>query len=552
VTPGAAPRPPAAPPPAGSGLPLIDDPSVVLDPASDPGGASLGTTGAEASVDLPWPALIRHRVQARAQESPRYEWWVLAALLAGLLSLNITFTVFVVALPTVAHQFHSSYSVLTWVTTGPLLAFGLAAPIAGKAGDLFGHRRLYLWGLVGAMVSAVLTATALGAGMLIFARVLDGVQGAATGTASMALILRLFAPEDRVKAMGWWSMVGAGGPVIGVTLGSPIIQYFGWRALFWGQLGLLVVSFAVVALVLPAHGPHSLEAHEPAPASRWEGMDWIGSWSLSAAVVGVMLGLSIGSVAGWTAPGCLVPVALAVVATGVFVHRERTAAAPLIPPEYFRRRNFTLPMGARSFMFFAYFGGLFLFPLMMEQVYGYSETQVGLMSIARPLAFSLCSPVAGYLAVRIGERTSAVVGAAAVVSSMVAFAVLGHSPPLAVILLALVLSGVGVGVAGPATASTQANAVDPSRLGVMSAAQQLATQVGEVAGIQILITVQASRARHTVPAGTHGAALLPSFHTAFWVGTVVAAAGLVCAAFIRSFDRTGVGALDEVQPSVAS
>ena len=134
-------------------------------------------------------------------------WWRCSR---GCFALNFTFTVFVVALPTVAKEFHTHISSLTWVSTGPLLAFGLAAPLLGKAGDLFGHRKLYLWGLVGAMVSAVLTATAIGTGELIVARCLDGVQGAATGTASMAIILRMFAPEDRVKAMGWWSMVGGG------------------------------------------------------------------------------------------------------------------------------------------------------------------------------------------------------------------------------------------------------------------------------------------------------------------------------------------------------
>ena len=102
------------------------------------------------------------------------------------------------------------------------------------------------------MVSAVLTATAPDVGMLLFARALDGVQGAATGTASMAIILELFTPADRVKALGWWSLVGAGGPVLGVTLGSPVIQFFGWRTLFWGQLVLLIIASVVVALLLPS------------------------------------------------------------------------------------------------------------------------------------------------------------------------------------------------------------------------------------------------------------------------------------------------------------
>ena len=210
-------------------------------------------SGAEGGVIVPWPVLLRHRAHRRVRSSDRYQWWVLWTVLAGLLSVNITFTVFVVALPQVATELHTSVSTLTWTSTGPLLAFGVAAPVLGKIGDVWGLRRLYLWGLVGAAVCVVLTASAPSAGVLITARVLDGVEGAATGAASMALVLQVFSAEDRVKAMGWWALVGAGGPVIGVTVGAPIIQYFGWRALFWAELPLMAVAMVLAVVVLPGH-----------------------------------------------------------------------------------------------------------------------------------------------------------------------------------------------------------------------------------------------------------------------------------------------------------
>ena len=125
-------------------------------------------------------------------------------------------------------------------------------PHPRKLGDLRGYRRLYLWGLGGAAVSVVLTATAPTAGVLIAARLFDGVQGAATGAASMALVLQAFSHGDRVKAMGWWALVGAGGPVLGVTIGAPIIQYLGWRALFWGELPLMAVAAVLAVVVLPS------------------------------------------------------------------------------------------------------------------------------------------------------------------------------------------------------------------------------------------------------------------------------------------------------------
>jgi MFS family permease len=535
--------------------PPSERPDLLLDPKTDPGGAAMGASGAEASVDPSWPVMLRRRVVDRAERSPRYQWWSLTALLAGLLSLNITFTVFVVALPTVKGDFHTNFSVLTWASTGPLLAFGIAAPFFGKAGDLFGHRRLYLFGLAGAMVSAVVTATASNVGVLLVGRALDGVQGAATGTASMALILQLFGREERIKALGWWTLVGAGGPVLGVTLGSPVIQYLGWRALFWGQLILLVLASLVVALLLPSrHRAHLGPGVEPARSApdekSWEGMDWVGSWSLAGAVTAAMLVLSIGPIVGWDSTGVIVSGASSAGLIGIFVWRELTFATPLIPTRYWRRRNFIFPLGMQGFTNFAYFGGFFLFPLLMEQVYGYSISEVGFVSVARPLLFSLSSPIASYVTVRTGERRAAVVGATSVLVSMVVFATLGPSSGLGVIVLALALSGLGMGISLPAASSTMANEVAASEYGVMSAAQLMATQVGEVAGIQVVLTLQESLARHGgLQDVHHSTKLLHSFGVGFWVASLVAGLGVLCAAFMRPLARgaaraSGTGSAD--------
>jgi len=490
----------------------------------------MGAFGADGSVETNWFTLLTRRVTARAEHSARYHWWALVALLAGLLSLNITFTVFVVALPTVKTDFHTNFSVLAWASTGPLLAFGVAAPFFGKFGDLFGHRRLYQVGLLGAMVSATLTALAPDVGMLLFARCLDGVMGAACGTASMAIILELFSPEDRVKALGWWSLVGAGGPVLGVTLGSPVIQYLGWRTLFWGQLGLLVVASVVVALLLPTRREHRVGR-----SLSWEGMDWVGSWSLAGAVTAAMLVLSIGPILGWSSAGVMLAGTAGVVLAVVFVWRERTFATPLVPTTYWRRRNFMFPLGIKGFSSFAYFGGFFLFPLLMEQVYGYSVTQVGFISVARPLIFAVSAPVAGYLTLRTGERTATLLGTGAIFVSMVVFATLGATSGLFAIVIALSLSGLGMGVSLPATSSTMSNELAESEFGVMSAAQLLAAQLGEVAGIQVVLTIQESLARSS---GHHGPALLHSFAVPFWIGALVAALAVGCALFIRPMVRS--------------
>ena len=515
--------------------------------------------GAEGGIVVPWPVLFRHRVHRRLARSDRYQWWVLWTVLAGLLSVNITFTVFVVALPQVARELHTSVSTLTWTSTGPLLAFGVAAPVLGKLGDLRGYRKLYLWGLSGAALSVVLTASAPTAGVLIAARLFDGVQGAATGAASMALVLQAFSHEDRVKAMGWWALVGAGGPVLGVTIGAPIIQYLGWRALFWGELPLMAIAAVLAVVVLPAHdhdrpaagaagmegtartggtvgtrgrgeggadGDTAITRGAPSP---WSQLDWTGSWSLALSVTAGLLALNEAPSWGFTAPATLAVFAVCLAAGIFFVAHERRAPRPLIPLRYFRMRNFVFPLGARAFVNFSYMGGFFLFPILMEGVYGYSETRAGLVSTARPLLFSLVAPAAGYAAVKVGERSLVMAGALALTVSMVVFTQLGSSPSLVVIIIALALSGVGNGLSTPSTVSSASNEVAADELGVMSAAQQLITQIGIVAGIQVMVTVQAS--------AHGGVGSLASFHRAYAVGAVGAVLAGVCGFFVRNTPR---------------
>lgn len=520
-----------------------EDPDGLLNARTDPGSAALGTIGSEAASDLNWIMLLRAKVQARAEGSSRYPWWVLCSLLAGLLALNFTFTIFTVDLSTVANQLHTSVTVLSWTMVGPLLAYGLAAPILGKTGDIFGHRRLYLFGLIGAMVSAILTALSHNVDMLLFARALDGVQGAATGTASGALINMVFSPQERVKALGWWSLIGAGGPVIGVSLGAPIIAAYGWRALFWFQLLLLLIAFAVVLIVLPRRRGFDNEdrAAKAEARSQFKRMDWIGSWSLSFAVGFLMFGLSIGTTWGWTSYRTVACFVLTLVMTATFVYRIRHATFPLIPPQYFRRRNFVMPMILRATSNFAYFGAFFLFPLLMEKGYGYSISHVGVLSLARPLTFAICSPIAGYVTMRIGERVSAFAGAAFLTSSLLLFSLLHPSTSVWFIALALALSGLGMGVAMPASSSAMANEVQMGEFGVMSAAQMLAVQVGEVAGIEVLVTIRQYLVRrdglsHAAP----GPALLHSFHLSFVIGACVALVGVVAACFMRAVPRSRV------------
>lgn len=488
-------------------------------PRSDADRLTLGSGGSDEVVVVPWTVLIRRRLEHRVVKSGRYRWWVLWTVLAGLFAVNVTFTIFAVALPRLSRELDSTQNTLTWVITGPLLAYGVVAPALGRAGDVFGHKRIYLIGMAGALVTAGLSAVAWDAGSLIAARVLGGIEGAATGAASMALIFSVFDPDDRVKAMGFWSLVGAGGPVIGVVIGGFLIEQFGWRWIFAAQMPLIAVAFVLALFVLPNT--------ERVTRGR---LDWAGIVTLTLAVLGVLFALNRGTEWGWSHPAVLAGFVITPIATAAFIAAERRAAEPLLPLGYLRRRNFAFPIGAQTFSNFAYLGGFILAPALLARVFGMTESEIGLLVIARPLTFSIVAPIAGYVAVRLGERSAGVTGTLAVAASMLVFASLDEGSSQLAIAAALMLSGVGLGISSPSLAASVGNAVDDDDLGIASAAQQVTMQIGVVAGIQLMTTVQAAREKSE--------GLVGSFSDAYLLGGAICLLGVLCAVFVRSADRT--------------
>jgi MFS family permease len=377
---------------------------------------------------------------------------------------------------------------------------------------------MYLLGLGGASIFAALSSLAWSAPALIVIRTLSAVEGAATGASAMALIFSEFSRHDRVKAMGWWSLVGAGGPVIGVAIGGPLIELVGWRWLFLSQVPLTLMAFGLAFWVL-----------RETPTGGRQKMDWAGAGVLGLGVVAFLFALNRGPEWGWSNPLVVAGFVLAPIILAGFVAIERSATHPLLPLVILRRRNFSLPIGAQMFSNFAYMGGFILAPTLLVRMFGYGESKIGFLVLSRPLCFSIVAPIAGYLAVRVGERTSAVTGTGVVVVSMLAFATITPDSGEVFIVGALALSGVGLGIAQPSISASVANSVDEDQLGIASAAQQLVTQVGLVAGIQIMSTIQAAR--------EPTAGVVASFRAAYLLGAGVCALGVLCAAFLRSAPR---------------
>lgn len=326
--------------------------------------------------------------------------------------------------------------------------------------------------------------------------------------------------------------------MIGVVAGGPVVETFGWRWIFVAQAPLTLAGLLLAMLVLP-----ETERRERVA------FDWKGALALAAGATSLLFAINRGPLWGWSDPMIVAGFAMAPLAVLVFVRIERRTDHPLLPLAYVRQPNFSFAILTQSFTNFAYMGGFVITPLFLESAFGYPESRVGGLMIARPLAFAITGPLAGYIAVRVGERTSAITGSAFVVASMVALSSVAPGSSDLVIVGALALSGVGLGCSSPALAASIANAVHERDLGVAGAFQQMMQQMGVVVGIQVMQTVSVVRVGSSGEVGAYGEAYL--------VGGAVALLGLVTSVFVQSSRRRAEdapqGALErQSQPALAT
>jgi EmrB/QacA subfamily drug resistance transporter len=443
---------------------------------------------------------------AEGGEAPANRWKILATVLFGLFSVNVTVTILAVSIHSIAEELDTSEPTMTWVVVGPMLAFGVIGPLVGKLGDRLGHRRLFLWGLFGAAVMAAASALAWDAGSLIAFRTLGAIEGAATGPAAFAVISRIFPARERVRALGYWSMVGAGAPVIGVVAGGPLVEAFGWRMIFVGQVPIALVALALAWRLLPE-----------TPRHRHGSFDIAGAVLVALSVTPLLFALSEAPRLGWSNPLVIACIAVTPLAIAAFVRVERRASNPLLPLQYLGRRGFTFAIATQALLNGAYMGSFILTPLLLQNVLDYSETKTGLVSIARPLAFSLAGTLAGAVALRMGARRAATGGAVAVVGAMAWMATLGGS------------SSAPMSIAMPPLAGSVTVSVDDRDFGIAGAAQQMMTQVGIVFGITVMQSVQQSRIDAVGQAA--------SYHWGYLAGFVIAGIGVATATKIVSATR---------------
>lgn len=404
--------------------------------------------------------------------------------LVGVASSSFTITVLSAALADIADDLGSTVAVVTWVIAAPLLAFAVFTPMAGKLGDIYGHRRMYLIGFTGAAIMSFATAGAWSAGTLIAARVVAQAFSASTGPSALAIIMSVYPKDRRTHIAGIWSAVLAASPAVGVVAGGPLIDLTSWRILFVIQGTGMIVAVVLASRVLPT-----------TQERRQHSFDWIGGVLLALGFGTLLVAINRAAEIGWDHPFVIGGLLVSPAALLAFTSYERRIEQPLVSLDVLRKNTVWRAMVSQIFINGPYMAGLILTSVMLSATFDFSTSQISLMIVPRPLSFAIAAANAGRVVETIGGRATVIIGTLAISVGLAAIGLgaYGHSVPI--VLIGVGLAGAGNGVARPPIIAAMASTVGDADLGVGTGLLNMFGQMGAAAGISILaslVTVESS------------------------------------------------------------
>jgi EmrB/QacA subfamily drug resistance transporter len=468
----------------------------------------------------------------------RKKWLALLVLCLGDLLIVLDISIVNVALPSIRDDLGFSEASLAWVINAYTLTFGGFMLLAGRLGDIYGHRRVFLLGVGLFTVASLFCGLATSQEMLIAGRAVQGIGGAVVAAIVLSLIMTLFTePAERAKAMGVIGFIVAGGGSIGVLAGGVLTDLLNWHWIFLVNLPIGVAVIVFSTMLIPGG---RIEA-----GSR--SLDVTGAIAVTASLMLAVYAIVNGNEQGWTSVRTLGLLGLAAAGIAFFLWWESRVSSPLMPLALLKLRSVAASNVVGILWSAAMFAMFFLAALYLQLVLGYSPLEVGLAFLPANLimgAFSL--GLSAKLVMRYGTRIPLVGGMLLVATGLGLFARVPVDGNFAVDALpSMIILGVGIGMAMNPLLLAAMSDVEPQDAGVASGVVNTAFMMGGALGLAVLASAAAAvSGDNPAPAD-----LVDGYQVAFVIGTVFAVAAAVVAAV---FLRGGTAAAEDGEPAFAA
>ncbi len=403
---------------------------------------------------------------------------------SGSILVPLNSTMLAVALPGVMEEFQLGAGPVASLVTLYLGAVAVALPASGSLGDRFGHRRMFL---LGVLVFAAASAVAVGAstfGLLQVARVLQAVSGALVSTSSAALIRDTAPPARRGEAFGLFDLLISTSAAAGPFIGGVLVVTFGWRSLFVIAVPVALIALASVGLLRPAApdrpGPDDGDADAPVPARRRVPLDFIGLALLGAIIVAFLL-----AIRGGEGPIPLIA-AVAIVPLGViFLRYELTIEHPAVDPHLFAHRPYGAAVAGVFGNTVVLHACFILTPLLVEQILRGSAATSGLVLLGISGVGAIVAPFGGRASDRRGRRALVVTGTLVMGAGLAGLWLPAGGSSFLTVGILLGVIGLGMGLAGAPRQAAAFESIRPDRVGMAAGTYYTGRYLGGVVGASL-------------------------------------------------------------------
>ncbi|MFW2587983.1 MDR family MFS transporter [Sagittula sp. SSi028] len=397
---------------------------------------------------------------------------ILGAVAATLLFASLGQTIVSTALPIMVADL-GGMDHITWVITAYLLASTVAAPLAGKLGDMYGRKLVLQVGIGIFTVGAVICGLAQGMGQVIAGRLVQGFGAGTLIVTSMATVGDLLPPRQRGMAQGMMGAAFGVSTVVGPLLGGFIVQTWNWHWIFFVNLPVGLLAFVILSTALPARSKGNTQPVDYAGAALLA--------SLLACIV--VLPNAAAEAGGWDSVPVLALAATGVAALGMFIRVETRAQAPILPLSLFRNNTFVVVNAVGFLVGMGMFGTITFLPLFLQVVKGVSPTASGLFLVPMMGGLIFASTMAGRVMSRTGRyKLMPTLSTGLLAAAMLGLTTLSQNSPLWLIASTLVLVGLGLGPVFSVGVAAIQNAIPRSQLGVGTASANMFRLIGGALG----------------------------------------------------------------------
>jgi len=459
-----------------------------------------------------------------APRSDRKRWWALVVVCLAMFMNALDSSIVNVALPDIQKDLHFSASGLTWVVTAFLITFGSCLLMAGRLGDLIGRRKVFLGGIVVFTSASVLCGVASSQAVLIVGRFVQGIGGAFSASAIIAIIVTEFPiPVERSRAMSAYIFVAVGGGSIGLLVGGILTQALNWHWIFFINVPIGLFTFIAGRALIAENVGLGIRT----------GVDVAGSLLITVSLMLGIYAISTATQFGWRSVHTLGSGGASLLMLVTFFVLESRLANPIMPLRILRIRTLTRSSIIRGMLATGMFTTFFLGALYLEGVVGYSPVQTGLAFLPMSVTMGILSAgVTARLVTRFGDKRVLIPGMLAGTLGLLLLTTLGTRTSYGSVMLpAFLLIGAGAGTAFAPLLSIAMADVPVSDAGLGSGIVNVSMQMASALGLAVLSAIATGRT-HVLEAAGHATAhaLTDGYRLAFLISAVLVAAGTLVAA----------------------